>query len=140
LGDFLRYLPTEQVRAFVADVLGMPSVCAGEGWLIFALLPAELVIHPADGESHHALRLICDDIQATLAELRGKGRGSAGCLRSGLGLLATICLPEDSRKTAVPGTVPGTASPTGRHPAIATGHTSYEDHEPRQRQIPLGHA
>ena len=39
----------EQVRAFFADVLGLPSADAGGGWLIFALPPAELAVHPADG-------------------------------------------------------------------------------------------
>ncbi len=41
----------EKVRAFFADVLGMPSADAGGGWLIFALPPAELAVHPAEGES-----------------------------------------------------------------------------------------
>ena len=63
----------EKVRAFFADVLGLPSANAGGGWLIFALPPAELAVHPADGESRHELYLMCDDIHATLAELTGKG-------------------------------------------------------------------
>ena len=63
----------EKVRAFLADVVGMPSVDAGGGWLIFALPPAELAVHPADGAGHHELYLMCDNIQATLAELRSKG-------------------------------------------------------------------
>jgi hypothetical protein len=46
----------EKVRAFFADVLGMPSADAGGGWLIFALPPAELAVHPADGASHHEPR------------------------------------------------------------------------------------
>src|SRR6202451_4179151 len=63
----------EKVRAFFADVLGLPSADAGGGWLIFALPPAELAVHPADGDSRHELYLMCDDIHATLAELAGKG-------------------------------------------------------------------
>src|ERR1700689_1043501 len=63
----------EKVRAFFAGVLNMPSADAGGGWLIFALPPAELAVPPADGASPHELYLTCDDIQATLAELRGKG-------------------------------------------------------------------
>lgn len=63
----------DKVRTFFADVLGMSSVDAGGGWLIFALPPAELAVHPVDGESHHELYLMCDNIQTTLAELRGKG-------------------------------------------------------------------
>ena len=62
----------EKVRDFFADVIGLSSVDAGGGWLIFALPPAELAVHPADGESRHQLYLMCDDIGATLAELRAR--------------------------------------------------------------------
>lgn len=63
----------EKVRAFFADVLGLPSADAGGGWLIFALPPAELAVHPADGDGRHELYLMCDDIHATLAGLQDKG-------------------------------------------------------------------
>jgi predicted enzyme related to lactoylglutathione lyase len=87
----------EKVRAFFADVLGMPSADAGEGWLIFALPPAELAVHPADGQSRHELYLMCDDIQATLAELKGKGAEVAWDISDqGWGLLAAIRLPDGS--------------------------------------------
>jgi hypothetical protein len=66
----------EKVRDFFADVIGLSSVDAGGGWLIFALPPAELAVHPADGESRHQLYLMCDDIGATLAELRARGAES----------------------------------------------------------------
>ena len=85
----------EQVRAFFADVLGLSSVDAGRGWLIFALPPAELAVHPADGEPRHELYLMCDDIQATLAELRDKGVEVARDVTDqGWGLLAAIRLPD----------------------------------------------
>jgi predicted enzyme related to lactoylglutathione lyase len=87
----------EKVRAFFADVLGMPSVDAGGGWLIFAMPPAELAVHPADGESHHELYLMCDNIQATLAELRSRGVEVARDVSDqGWGLLAAIRLPDGS--------------------------------------------
>ncbi len=63
----------EQARAFFADTLELPSVDAGGGWLIFALPPAELATHPTDGQPHHELYLMCDDIHATIAELRANG-------------------------------------------------------------------
>jgi len=86
-----------KVRAFFADVLGMPSVDAGGGWLIFAVPPAELAVHPTDGDSHHELYLMCDDIGATLAELRGKGVEVAREVSDqGWGLLAAIRLPDGS--------------------------------------------
>ena len=85
----------EQVRAFFAEVLGLSSVDAGPGWLIFALPPAELAVHPTDGGPRHELYLMCDDIQATLAELRDKGVEVARDVTDqGWGLLAAIRLPD----------------------------------------------
>ena len=63
----------EAARAFFRDVLELPSVDAGGGWLIFALPPAELGIHPTDGEGRHELTLMCDDIHATVEDLKTKG-------------------------------------------------------------------
>jgi predicted enzyme related to lactoylglutathione lyase len=63
----------EAVRAFLRDVLGWDHVDAGNGWLIFALPPAELGVHPTDGEPMHELYLLCDDIEATVKELTAKG-------------------------------------------------------------------
>jgi predicted enzyme related to lactoylglutathione lyase len=86
----------EKVRTFFADVLGMPAVDAGGGWLIFALPPAELAVHP-DDTSRHELYLMCDDIDATLAELRGKGAEVAQEVSDqGWGRLAAIRLPDGS--------------------------------------------
>ena len=85
----------ERVRAFFADVLRLPSVDAGGGWLIFALPPAELAVHPADGAPRHELYLMCDDIDATLAELRVAGAEVARDVSDqGWGLLAAIRLPD----------------------------------------------
>jgi hypothetical protein len=63
----------DAVRSFLRDALGLPSVDDGGGWLIFALPPAELAAHPTEGAAHHELYLMCDDIHATVAELKGKG-------------------------------------------------------------------
>jgi catechol 2,3-dioxygenase-like lactoylglutathione lyase family enzyme len=60
-------------RAFLRDVLGWPSVDVGDGWLIFRMPPAEVAIHPTDGDSSHELYLLCDDAAATVAELRARG-------------------------------------------------------------------
>ena len=87
----------EQVRAFLKDVLGLSSIDAGGGWLIFALPPAELAVHPADGDGRHELHLMCDDIHATLAELRRKGVEVARDVTDqSWGLLAAIRLPDGS--------------------------------------------
>ena len=84
-------------REFLGDTLGLPSVDAGAGWLIFALPPAELAVHPSDGGSRHELYLMCDDIHATLAELRARGVEVAHDVSDqGWGLLAAIRLPDGS--------------------------------------------
>ena len=102
----------EKVRAFFADVLGLSAVDAGAGWLIFALPPAELAVHPADGESRHQLYLMCDDIRATLAELADRGAEVAQEVSDqGWGLLAAIRLPDGSE---FPVYQPRHPSPPGR--------------------------
>jgi uncharacterized glyoxalase superfamily protein PhnB len=61
------------VREFLRDVLELPSVDAGDGWLIFALPPAEVAAHSTDGAGSCELYLMCDEIHATVDELRAKG-------------------------------------------------------------------
>jgi len=85
-----------KVREFFADAVGLASVDAGDGWPIFALPPAELAVHPS-GESSHQLYLMCDDINATLAEVTAKGAEVAREVSDqGWGLLAAIRLPDGS--------------------------------------------
>ena len=87
----------EKVRAFLADVLGLSSVDAGGGWLIFALPPADLAVHPAYGETRHELYLMCDDIRTTLDDLRARGAEIARDVSDqGWGLVAAIRLPDGS--------------------------------------------
>jgi hypothetical protein len=62
----------EALRACLRDAFGWPSVDAHDGWLIFALPPAELGIHPADAPAHQ-LSFMCEDIRATIADLSSKG-------------------------------------------------------------------
>jgi hypothetical protein len=57
-------------RAFFRDVLRFDSVDAGRGWLIFALPPAEVAIHPSDDNDVHELFLMCDDVHALVAEMK----------------------------------------------------------------------
>src|SRR3954470_21526520 len=68
----LRARDAEPDGAFFADVLGLESVDAGGGWLIFALPPAELAVHPAEQASAE-LYLMTDDLASTLASLRERG-------------------------------------------------------------------
>jgi len=82
-------------RVFFRDVLGFPSVDAGGGWLIFALPPAELAAHPSeDAPGRHELYLMCDDIESTVADLKGKGVEFASPItEAGFGLLTSLKLP-----------------------------------------------
>jgi len=81
-------------RAFLRDVLGFPNVDAGDGWLIFKLPPAELGIHPDEKGGRHELYLLCDDIEATIADLEGKGVEIVGPgVDQGWGIVTAIRLP-----------------------------------------------
>lgn len=60
-------------RVFLRDTIGFAGVDAGEGWLILALPPAEVAVHPTDGETRYELYLTCDNIQRTLADLSNRG-------------------------------------------------------------------
>jgi catechol 2,3-dioxygenase-like lactoylglutathione lyase family enzyme len=63
----------EADRAFLRDVLQFPHVDAGHGWLIFALPPAEVAVHPTEGTTSHELYLMCDDLSAAMQELTQRG-------------------------------------------------------------------
>src|SRR5215470_17578383 len=81
-------------RAFFRDVLDLPSVDAGGGWLIFALPPAELAAHPAEESGRQELYLMCDDVEATVAELSARGAEIIGPVKDeGFGLVTAIRLP-----------------------------------------------
>jgi catechol 2,3-dioxygenase-like lactoylglutathione lyase family enzyme len=87
----------EADRAFFRDVLGFRSVDAGDGWLIFALPPAELAVHPS-GDSYHELYLMCADLDETIAELRRRGAiVSDHVTERDWGLMVAVTLPGGSR-------------------------------------------
>ncbi|MGH8837085.1 MAG: VOC family protein [Actinomycetes bacterium] len=83
-------------RAFIRDTLGFPGVDAGNGWLIFRLPPAEIAVHPTDGESKHELFLMCEDIVSTLQQLAAKGVSTRPISDEGWGLLTSVSLPSGS--------------------------------------------
>ena len=68
----------EALRAFLRDKLGFPAVDVGDGWLIFDLPEADMGCHPADANDGapsgtHSISFYCDDIEATVAELKTRG-------------------------------------------------------------------
>ena len=80
-------------RAFFRDVLGFSSVDAGHDWLIFALPPAELAVHPAEENAGHELFLMCDDLQAEIAALANKGIQCSEVEEARWGSLTKMRLP-----------------------------------------------
>lgn len=89
----------EALRALLRDVFGFPCVDAGDGWLIFQMPPAELGVHPAEGPPPgggmpHQVSFMCDDIGATVAELRAKGVEVVGEPQDeGFGITVMLRLP-----------------------------------------------
>lgn len=84
---------SEADRAFFRDVLKFPSVDAGHGWLIFALPPSEAAFHDSEKNDRHELYLMCDDIVATLQELKAKKVTVSDVTEQRWGKLATFALP-----------------------------------------------
>lgn len=94
----------EADRVFFRDVLGFCAVDVGEGWLIFAMPPAEAGIHPLDGEFSHrhaghellgaVLYLMCDDLPASIASLKTKNVQCTEIQTADWGIVTTIPLPS----------------------------------------------
>src|SRR6185312_14698200 len=80
-------------RAFFRDVLGYPSVDAGHGWLIFALPPAEVAVHPAEADTRDELYLMSDDLSADMAALAAKNVLCSKVEEARWGYLTRIQLP-----------------------------------------------
>ena len=83
----------EADRAFFRDVFNYPFVDAGHGWLIFALPPAELAVHPAEADARHELYLMCDDLTAEMRALAEKGVPCSEVEEARWGSVTKIRLP-----------------------------------------------
>ncbi len=82
--------------AFLRDVLAMPHVDAGEGFLIFGLPPAELAMHEAEGDhaGKHELFLICEDIHAFVADMGERQIATDAIAERGWGTTTAVTLPS----------------------------------------------
>jgi len=80
-------------RAFFRELLGTSSVDAGHGWLIFALPPAELAVHPAEEPGGDELYFMCDDLNADISALREKGVRCSEVQEARWGSITKIRLP-----------------------------------------------
>jgi catechol 2,3-dioxygenase-like lactoylglutathione lyase family enzyme len=99
----------DAARAFFRDVLGFPATDTGGGWLIFKTGPSELGVHPSSWEyegqmgstdQHADVSLMCDDLDATMAELAAKGAEFSGAVRDeGWGLTSRLKVPGAGEMT-----------------------------------------
>ena len=83
-------------RAFLKDTLGLTSIDAGHGWLIFALPPAEAAIHPSEESSRQELYFLCNDLKAEISSLQEKGVDCAEIQEARWGSITRIPLPGGS--------------------------------------------
>ena len=80
-------------RAFFRDVLALPNVDVGGGWLIFGLPPAEVAFHPAESSGKHELYLMVRDIETFVGQMRGLGVPCTAIHDERWGRLIDITLP-----------------------------------------------
>jgi hypothetical protein len=83
----------EADRAFLRDVLNFPAVDVGEGWLIFGLPPAEVAVHPSEENDVHEFYLMCDDIEAFIADMEKRSVACGPARDLGWGILTQVTLP-----------------------------------------------
>ncbi len=87
----------EADRALLRDVFKFKHVDVGDGWLIFALPPAEVAVHPSKDNDRHELYLMADDIEAFVAEMKKRHIPCASVENQGWGLLTHVTLPGGGR-------------------------------------------
>jgi hypothetical protein len=103
----------EADRAFFRDILRLPHVDTGDGWLIFGLPPAEVAVHPSSRNDLHEFYLLCQDIDAFLAAMRKRSIACTPAEDHGWGILTHVTLPGGGKlgvyqaRHARPATDPG---------------------------------
>jgi hypothetical protein len=78
---------------FFRDVLNLPHVDVGDGWLIFGLPPSEVAVHPSDKNDVHEFYLMCEDIEALVLEMKRRNLTCGPVQNQGWGLLRQLTLP-----------------------------------------------
>ena len=80
-------------RAFLKDVLKLPNVDTGGGWLIFGLPPSEIAIHPAEKSGVQELYFLVDDVKAFIAEMGKRKLKTSGIHEERWGSITELTLP-----------------------------------------------
>ncbi len=116
----------EADRAFFRDVLGLPHVDVGDGWLIFGLPPAEVAFHPSGENDVHEFYLMCDDVETFVARMKRHGRACDPVQDQGYGLVTRVTLPGGGKI--------GVYQPRHARPrAIGAGKTAKNPRRPAER-------
>ena len=105
-------------RQFLKDILKLPYVDAGEGWLIFGLPQAEVAVHPTEAKDGQEFYLMCDDVRLFVAEMKRRKLACARIQDRGYGLVSQVALPGGGRlgvyQPRHPRPRPYTTKPSGR--------------------------
>ena len=83
----------EADRVFFRDVLELPNVDVGDGWLIFGLPPSEVAVHPAESSGKHELYLLVEDVAVFIKQMDRKQVPCTDVTDAGWGLLTSLTLP-----------------------------------------------
>jgi len=112
-------------------VLELPSVDVGGGWLIFGLPPAEVAVHPSDENDVHEFYLMCDDVEAFVAEMKKRGIACGPVQNPGWGLITRVTLPGGGKL--------GVYQPRHARPkTMSAGDGRRSSQDPRRRDLPKG--
>ncbi len=103
----------EADRAFLRDVLKLPNVDVGDGWLIFGLPPSEVAVHPSDKNDVQEFYLMCDDIEAFVTRMQEHGIATGPVQDEGWGVRTHLVLPGGGKL--------GIYQPRHARPAPMTG-------------------
>ena len=83
----------EADRAFLREVIGLPHVDVGHGWLIFWLPPSEVAVHPSEGNDGHELYFMCEDVETFIAAMKKRHVACSPIQDLRWGRLTSVTLP-----------------------------------------------
>jgi hypothetical protein len=131
-------------RRFLRNVLKLPCVDAGGGWLIFGLPPSEVAVHPSERNDRHELYLMCDDVADFVAKMRKRKVACSPVEKTGWGLLVRVILPgggrlgiyqpRHARPRPLPSGKPGRGKASSRKPDRAASRKSSGISAARRRE------
>jgi hypothetical protein len=126
-------LDADRDRAFFREALALPSVDAGEGWLIFALPPAEVAVHPGGENGRHELYLLTKDVAAFVAAMNDRGLACSEPRALAWGTITYLTLPGGGKLGVYEPHHPQPKPARARRPTARTSARSTRKGTPRRR-------